>query len=163
MSFFVRGDKGGFLMAELLVVAAVIGLLVAVVSSNISEGKKKGNDSQRQSDISQLQLTLRMYKDGEGMYPDYDGGIVIGEGGALDAILGGYLTGAIRDPLGSGEYEYVYDSDFSCPALDSGAPKSYTVLYARSMERAAGSNWAEVCGGTLPGTNTYGVVLKTNN
>lgn len=150
-------------MAELLVVAAVIGLLVAVVSSNISEGKKKGNDSQRESDIGQLQLALRMYKDGEGTYPEHDGGIVIGEGGALDTALSGYLTGAIRDPLGSGEYEYVYDSDFSCPVLDSGAPKSYTVLYARSMERVASSNWAEICDESLPGTNTYGVVLKTNN
>ncbi|MFZ2252876.1 MAG: prepilin-type N-terminal cleavage/methylation domain-containing protein [Minisyncoccia bacterium] len=157
---FLLSKRSGFTLVEVLVVVLIITGLAAVVIGNLTEGRAKARDAERMHDLAQLQVALRIYRDGNSGYPDnatFDAGVVIGEGGALDATLVPFLTGTIKDPMGSASettYEYVYDSDFMCGAT------SRKVLYAKTMEKAISSNWATVCGGTLPGANTYGLILQ---
>lgn len=62
----------GFTLLELLVVIAIIGLLSSVVLASISDVRMKARDSQRLSDIKQIQLALEMFFDEYGYYPDND-------------------------------------------------------------------------------------------
>lgn len=61
--------KRGFTLAEMIVVIAIIALLATVVMFNVQEGKKKARDAQRLSDLQQVQLALRVYRDVHGNYP----------------------------------------------------------------------------------------------
>ncbi len=155
MRFFVLRERG-FTLAEVLVVLSILALLMAVVLSNLAEGRKKAHDTERVTELAQIQLGLRLYKDAYGAYPS-GSSEVIGEGGAFDAVISPYITSTIGDPLtdaSDATYEYVYDENFSCGG------NTVSVIYAKSMERAASSNWSDVCGGAAPGANTYILILK---
>jgi prepilin-type N-terminal cleavage/methylation domain-containing protein len=157
MKYLSSETKRGFTFVEVLVAVAILTILSAIAMTSYQDVRKKSRDTERVSDIAQLQLALRLYKDAHSAYPSYPNGITIGEGGTLDTELGTYLSGTVNDPMGSVSetaYEYVYDSDFTCGGT------SKKVLYAKTMERDTSTNWATVCGGTLPGTNTYGVILQ---
>jgi prepilin-type N-terminal cleavage/methylation domain-containing protein len=152
-------DAHGFTLVEILVSVAVIAILATVAYGSMSAMREKARDTERKTEIGQLQLALRLYKDAFGTYPTgHDSGTVIGEGGALDTLLEGYIPQTIADPEGSGSdgtYEYVYDTSFTCGGT------SRIVLYAKTMERPGSENWGTVCG-SLPsgGARTYGVVLQ---
>jgi len=161
MSIFNMQKNGsrGFTFVEVLVAVAVIAILSTVAYASLGEARKKARDTERKTSIENLQVAFRINKDESGTYPTtgHTLGTIIGEGGALDATLLPYMTAVVKDPSGSVSdttYEYVYDSDFTCGGT------SRIVLYAKSMERSGNSNWSTVCGGTLPGTYTYGVILQ---
>ena len=158
-----RATPRGFTFIEILVVVAIIAILATAGLAVYQEARKKSHDTQRTSDISQLQVALRVYRDASGLgFPTYAGGELIGDGVNLDATLAPYLAGQIRDPLyGSSGYAYYYDSDYSCGGT------SHTILVALTVEQAANKNWSAVCGGTdeiisgvTPSANSYVVILK---
>lgn len=168
MGFFVSQRPRGFTLVEVLFVAAIVAILSSVVVMNISESRERSRDVQRKSDIENLQLALRLYKDAEGAYPGatstspYDDGVLVGDGGAFDTALADYLTGTIRDPLGRDEYQYYYDSEYDC----GGSKK---VLIALTMERENAGNHGSVCGsssgknlgnGVVPTGDSYVVILR---
>lgn len=162
MGFFhTIQNKKGFTFVEMLVAAAVIGILATTVYMNGGESRKKARDTQRMNDVQQIALALRMYRELNSVNPVYANGIVIGEGGVLDDAttgLGPYLTVIPQDPQGSAgtTYEYIYDSDYTCGGT------SRVVLYAKTMEQAGHGNWASVCGTYSGGTSasTYGMIIK---
>ena len=177
-------------LVETLIIVGIIAILSSVVLANISDAKKKARDKERVSDLQGIQLALRLYKDSEGSYPAYDtfaDGIVIGDGGDIDSKLSPFFPSIPKDklqeamltkfkygtnvvyasgPMGpsgtSGSdvtYGYVYDSDYDNCTV-SGSTGHKKVLYAKTMELSGSGNWATVCGGTPPGTNSYIIILK---
>ncbi|QQR64998.1 type II secretion system protein [Candidatus Kaiserbacteria bacterium] len=155
-------NKKGFSLIEIIVAVGIVLVLASIVLISVGEARKTARDSQRENDIKQIVLALRMYKEMNSEVPVSYGGIVIGEGGSLDNAtsgLGPYLTAIMRgDPRGSTtdtKYEYVYDSVYTCNGID------YTVVYVKTMERESGGNWASVCGTYSGGTSpsTYGVII----
>lgn len=164
MRFFKANEKG-FTLGELLVTIAIIALLSTIVLASMSEARKKARDKQRVSDIAQIQLALRLYKDANGEYPSdpvFSGGETIGEGGQLDSILAEYMSAVPHDPLGSPAdttYEYMYHTQTLCDNLIVG--ENYIVIYTLTTEDPTLANWPTVC--ESPGTGDevrYGVVLQ---
>ena len=54
--------KRGFTLIELLVVIAIIGGLSAILLPNYMDSRQRARDSQRKSDLKQIQKALEMYK-----------------------------------------------------------------------------------------------------
>ena len=60
----------GFTLIELLVVIAIIGLLSTAIMGPVQTGLKKGRDTRKISDLSQIQGALLQYAgDNNGLYP----------------------------------------------------------------------------------------------
>lgn len=139
---------GGFTLLEVLVVLGIGALLLGVIMFSVQAGKEKAYDAQRASDLGQLQVALRIYRDVNGSHPT--GTLQETE---LNTILTPYLTGAVRDPKsGTSGYGYVYVEDFP----NCGGP----ILYAESTDRGTLANWIEVCPDAgEPGTDTYVIKL----
>lgn len=105
-----------FTLIELLVVIAIIGLLSALLFPNYMSARERARDSQRKSDLKQIQNALEMYKLDQSLpsYPsnlpdpgqcwNQDGGV--SSCSSSDVI---YLKTMPADPSGS-EYTYQYDS-----------------------------------------------------
>ncbi len=161
MRFFLH-RKRGFTLYEIVFVVAIIGLLSSVVIGNVQEGRKKARDAQRLSDLAQIQLSLRMYRDiNSSGNPVYASGDLIGDGAGFDADIASFIAGTIRDPLNQNEFRYYYNSDYTC---DDG---QHVVLVAGAVERENNANWESVCGGTddivagvTPTDNSYVVILR---
>ena len=52
----------GFTLIELLVVVAIIGALSSIMLPNFMAARERARDSQRKSDLKQLQKSLELYK-----------------------------------------------------------------------------------------------------
>jgi len=59
----------GFTLIELLVVISIIGILAAVLLTNINEGGAQSRDTKRQADLRNVQSALELYKNKNGEYP----------------------------------------------------------------------------------------------
>ena len=59
----------GFTLIEIIVVVAIIGILATVVIISLSGAQAKARDSQRVSDIKQIQSAVEMYHEVNNKYP----------------------------------------------------------------------------------------------
>ncbi len=67
---FTKSSLRGFTLIELLVVIAIIGLLSTAIMGPVQTGLKKGRDTRKISDITQVQGALLQYAgDNNGIYP----------------------------------------------------------------------------------------------
>lgn len=137
MRFFLSNKKG-FTMIELIVAFAIIGILVTIVYASVGESRKKARDVQRVSDLQQVQLALRLYKDVHGFYPgfqndgsgtfvptgEYDSGVSINALASAGGPLAPYFSAALGDPLGG---EYYYATNIDCGGLS-------VIIVATQME-----------------------------
>ena len=64
-----RPPNSGFTLMELLVVVAILGLLATIGLVNFRSSQIKGRDTQRKSDLGQIQRALEMYYNDYGSYP----------------------------------------------------------------------------------------------
>ncbi len=105
-----RYSRRGFTLIELLVVIAVIGVLSAVVIAGVTVSRVRARDSQRVSDIRQIQYALELYYDANGKYPT-----CLFSGGSCVTVLDGsvFMKSVPKDPLSGLAYSYA--------ALGSGA------------------------------------------
>lgn len=166
---FLLSKESGFTLVEILVVVAIVAALGTAVIGNLSEGRTKARDTERMNDLAQFQVALRLYRDSNGAYPEYDAGVIVGEGSAFDTEMLPFFPSIPSDPMGptNDAYEYFYGSDVHCRALDNS--KRYIVLLARTMEKSANANWATTCDSATPFKNgsasdeTYGIVLGEAN
>lgn len=62
-------NKFGFTIIEVLVVIGIIAILTAIIFPSISEIRKKNRDTERVSDISNIQLGLALYFSHKKEYP----------------------------------------------------------------------------------------------
>jgi prepilin-type N-terminal cleavage/methylation domain-containing protein len=66
---FMRVRERGYTLAEIIVVIAVIAVLATIVWGAADAYRKKARDTERRSELKQIELALRMYKDSYGRYP----------------------------------------------------------------------------------------------
>lgn len=65
----ISSRTAGFTLTELLVAIAIMVLLTAIITTNLSSSRAKARDASRISDISQIQFAIQMYYDRCGQYP----------------------------------------------------------------------------------------------
>lgn len=64
----VRRERG-FTLIEMLVVVAIMAILTSVASVNFIGTRQRGRDSQRKSNLRQIQSALELYRADQGVYP----------------------------------------------------------------------------------------------
>ncbi len=62
--------RSGFTLIELLIAVAIIGVLASVLFANFIGVRQRARDSQRKSDLRQIQAALEFYRSDQGSYPD---------------------------------------------------------------------------------------------
>lgn len=90
----------GFTLAELLIVIAIIGILSTVVLASLDKAREKGRDSNRITEIKELQLALELYYDAnDRTYP-----------ADLSSLSPTYISVVPKDPESDGSCggEYCY-------------------------------------------------------
>ncbi|MDZ7726232.1 MAG: prepilin-type N-terminal cleavage/methylation domain-containing protein [Candidatus Campbellbacteria bacterium] len=149
----------GFTLAELLVVIAIISVLSAIVLVNVGPARQDARDAQRQTDISQISIALKLYREHNGSYPNYDG--EIDSSSTVYSALENFMEEVPTDPLNDPEHYYYYNSNHQCDPGPNGP-----VVFARSLESKDG-NLNEVCpdgwgsqGGASTSTNPYIIMLR---
>ncbi len=67
--FDFKFNKKGFTLIELLIVIAIVGVLAALLMSNFIGVRQRARDSQRKSDLRQVQSALELYRSDNSSYP----------------------------------------------------------------------------------------------
>jgi prepilin-type N-terminal cleavage/methylation domain-containing protein len=153
-------SKRGFTLIELLVVLSIIAVLALGIMSVLFNARKDAHDTLRVNTTEQLKLGVRLYKESEGVYPDYADAIEIdsSETGSLYDELGAFMKGLKPDPLGADGYGFWYDSDFNCTA------SGQRVVLVQQVELPENSNFSTECAGAAgelpPGWDSSLVFIK---
>ncbi|RJQ37117.1 prepilin-type N-terminal cleavage/methylation domain-containing protein [Candidatus Microgenomates bacterium] len=69
LKFKIKNSCDGFTLIELLIVIVIIGILSTFLMANFIGIRQRARDSQRKSDIRQIQSALEMYRADQGTYP----------------------------------------------------------------------------------------------
>ena len=62
-------SRDGFTLIELLIVIVIIGILATIFFANYLGVRQRARDSQRKSNLRQIQAALELYRYGQGTYP----------------------------------------------------------------------------------------------
>lgn len=97
----------GFTLVELLVVVAIAGILATLITANFIGVRQRARDSQRKSDLRQIQSALELYRADQGNYPTTipNCGTSLG---SPDCTTSSYMRKVPSDPSGS---TYTYSSN----------------------------------------------------
>jgi len=104
--------KSGFTLIELLVVIVIIGILAALISTNLYGGRQRATDSQKKSNLNQLKIALHSYYANYHKYPADQNGLYIKGCGTsgLDTCTAGssFTAGGIEylSKIPSGDFRY---------------------------------------------------------
>lgn len=104
--------KKGFTLIELLVVISLIGVLATLVIANMNSARERARDTQRKSDLRNIQTALRLYyNDNNGYAPKAEIDAVWGSAWTKSGTT--YMNILPKDPLSpTQDYVYTYiDSD----------------------------------------------------
>lgn len=108
-------SSGGFTLVELLVVIAIIGILSSFLMANFIGVKQRARDTQRKSDLRQLQSSLELYRSDVGSYPSS----LPACGASLTSGTSTYIQKTPCDPLSTQTYntaKYSYVGTGSPPS-----------------------------------------------
>lgn len=98
--------KHAFTLIELLVVIAIIGILTAILTTNLQAARERARDSRRKQDMNMIQQALRLYYNDHQAFPATDN---------LSALTSGatvYMSSIPTDPSStSTPINYTYTSD----------------------------------------------------
>lgn len=112
--------KLGFTLIELLIVISIIGILAALVLTNIQGVRERARDARRKSDLNSLKTSLRLYYNDFGSFPTSTNGRIDGcgtggttcEWGTTFASANTYMNQLPLDPSSSASnpitYTYTY-------------------------------------------------------
>lgn len=84
--------RKGFTLIELLIVIAIIGILAALVLTNLNSARERARDVRRKSDLDGIAKSLRLYYSDNSSFPDDNGGSIGSCGGTC--AWGGSFTNA---------------------------------------------------------------------
>ena len=144
MNFSINRLKSGFTLVEIMVVIAIVAVLLSIVLASIFEARKDSRDKKRVVDLANMEHALTLYKEKNRDYPVYPAGVEIGYGGALDNEMKLFNGNVYADPsseTSGGQYGYWYYSNLLCNG------QRVNALVAKTMEKSANKNFAQVCGG----------------
>ncbi len=97
----------GFTLIELLLAIVIIGILATIIVVNFINVRARARDTQRKSDLKQIQAALELYRQDQGSYPSTNG---ISCGAAFTGGTATYMTKIPCDPVNSGQLKYNYIS-----------------------------------------------------
>lgn len=115
--------KKGFTLIELLIVVAIIGILTALVTTNLQSVRQRARDTRRKSDIRAVQQSLRLYYNDAKQFPTSNTEYQIEGCGTSPCSWGSpfatttttYMGSLPLDPLSTStdpiEYRYFSNSD----------------------------------------------------
>lgn len=66
-------NKHGFTLIELLIVIVIMGILAALITTNLFAARQRAQDSQKKSNLNQLQVALQSYYANYRHYPNNAG------------------------------------------------------------------------------------------
>ena len=164
-----RLNQRGFTLIELLVVVLVISALSGIVISLINSGgfRQKAEDTQRVSDLKQIQTALELYFSDNRLYPITSGWVEVTGVDAVSTTLSPtYINKMPADPKGiAGQsaacgspeiprYNYISSSNGASYILTATTALANSVV---GHECADLNNWGSFgsCSGDL--THCYGV------
>lgn len=110
--------RKGFTLVELLVVIAIIGLLATLATVSLNSARQRARDSNRLSDVRNLQSAMELYYADNGRYPNLFEGIlqtngdtwlVLGEDGLASGNTSIFCNRDTVDASGSSTNNNGYD------------------------------------------------------
>lgn len=137
--------KKGFTLIELLIVIAIIGILTAIVTTNLQSVRQRARDTRRKSDLRAIQQSLRLYYNDAKSFPtsstDFQingcEGTACSWGGTFTTGNTIYMSSLPTDPSSSTvvvTYKYFSNSDDSyilVASLENGSDTDITDSQAR--------------------------------
>ena len=114
----IKTKARAFTIIEMLVVIGIIGLLTAIILPTIAGSRARARDSQRISDLSQLQGALEFFYDRCGQYPgvassggvDKNSSCQIAGGGSV-TMVPTFISQIPTPPSGQDFYDYAVLND----------------------------------------------------
>lgn len=130
-----NNKRAGFSITELLVVMAIIAIVASIVVVNLSSSRGVARDTERVTDVKQLQIAVEEYFDLTAGYPN-----------RLRALVNEDLIQKVpEDPLDSQSYKYNKDK-----ACDGSGEANYSIHFQAENPdtfqdstdvRSAGGGW----------------------
>jgi len=116
--------KTGFTLIELLIVIAIIGILTALVTTNLQGARARARDVRRKSDLRSIEQSIRLYYNDMKSFPlsnssyainGCEGGTSCSWGGPFATTNTVYMSGLPQDPSSNNatviNYEYFSITD----------------------------------------------------
>ena len=108
----------GFTLIEMLVVVSLIGILTTLVTANLNSARERARDTQRKSDLRNLETALRLYYQDYQVFPGNgsNGEIAGCESGGTSVCTWGeswsadsntYMAKMSKEPLPDQSYKYT--------------------------------------------------------
>jgi prepilin-type N-terminal cleavage/methylation domain-containing protein len=137
-------NNQGFTLFELLISISIIGILIAVASSNYSSAQKKARDARRVQDISNIQKALEQYYSLDTFrYPVNKTTPWRPGGGSQPSVLDVFpLDPKMSNGIGWTDYFYLQTGTSYC--------------LCASMENSSGGNSSTIDGAGMPLCSSIG-------
>jgi prepilin-type N-terminal cleavage/methylation domain-containing protein len=145
-------SSSGFTLIELLVVIAIIGILSAVVLTNLNNARKRANDAKRLSEIRQLQSALALYFDKFGSYPSTSG-YAFPAPSSCDGtfatalaplVTNGFIGKIPSDPInsdsGNGRFCFFYYTNTACGSTGV-TTQAYAIRFHTEIIKVRNPPW----------------------
>lgn len=100
--------KKGFTLIELLVVVSIIGILATLVAANLNSARSRARDTERKSDLKNIQTALRLYYNDNNTYPA-DAALPFGSAWSSGTTV--YMEKVPDDPVPGQSYLYALGAD----------------------------------------------------